>query len=463
MVRDRLQTFAVAVLGLALCVILAAGSGNVSATGAKKGSGVFELGLPTPFRSPKFGPERRLGQQNRTPSTPFLRHSPDGRLYAIWVEDDRRPDATMRRVGSYANPLAIRLALLAWSADGGKSWSEPRQVNDSVERVQEGESGPRIAFGADNRVYVVWSITGETGSILRGNVRFAMEDGKGGFTPARTLSEVKGAARFPIVEVAPNGNLLVAWVDRRIDNPKPRQLYLMRLGPDGKALTKNYQVGEGMCDCCRIGMAIGDGGRAVYLVSREVSPEQIRDHALRKSTDGGATFGPPVEISDDGWKVPFCPDSGPTIGRDDRGYLHVTWFTLGRSAKRDGGVYYAVSKDGGRSFAPRRSVQRSPGWLLHTALAVGKDGTVYFAWDNLDSSGKWSRIFVRALAPDGKGWGPIQQISRAKRNATRPALAVSEKDLHVAWTESYGELTDGEPSFGEEPLRVVLRSARLVE
>ncbi|MCZ6625023.1 MAG: hypothetical protein O7B35_12455, partial [Deltaproteobacteria bacterium] len=82
--RPPADTLAAAGLGLALCVILAACSGNVSATG-----------LATTSTNLKFGPERRLGQQNRNPSTPFLRHSPDGRLYAIWVEDDRRPEATM--------------------------------------------------------------------------------------------------------------------------------------------------------------------------------------------------------------------------------------------------------------------------------------------------------------------------------------------------------------------------------
>ncbi len=438
--RDRATTLAPAILALTLCAIAGSCVTSFAAPGRAH-----------PGATLKFGADQRLGRTENNPSTPFLRYSPDGRLYAIWTEEDPNPAARIARVVSYEGPSTVRATLLAWSADGGKIWSQPKRVNDSVEKVQDGESGPRIAFGADKKVYAVWSITGETGIILQGNVRFAIEDGKGGFTPARTLNEVKGAARFPVVEAAPDGNLLIAWVDRRIDNPKPRQLYLMRLDPDGKALTKNYQVGEGMCECCRIGMALGDGGRTVYVASRQVSPEKIRNHALRKSTDGGATFGPPVEISDDGWKMPVCPDSGPTIGLDDRGHVHVTWFTLGRSPEKEGGVYYAVSKDGGRSFSSRQLVQGNPGALLHTTLAVGKNGTVYFAWDNLDSSSK-SQIFIRALGPDGRSWSPVQQVSQARKNATRPALAVSEKDLHVAWTEAIGEAS-----------WVVLRSALLVE
>jgi hypothetical protein len=276
-----------------------------------------------------------------------------------------------------------------------------------------------------------------------------MEDGHGGFTAARTLNDVPDTARFPTIETAPDGTLLVAWIDRRVDNPTPRQLYMMRLGKQGQVVATSYKAAEGLCECCRLGVAFADGGQTVYLVDRELRADNTRNHALRKSTDGGRTFGAPVEIFDDGWKVEECPHSGPTIGQDGRGHLHITWFTLGRSPE-DAGVYYTVSTDGGRSFAPRRLVHRLTGpAILHTTLAVTPDGTVWFAWDNLDGANK-SQVFVRPLAPDGQTWGVVQQLSAAKQNAVRPALAVSASGVAVAWTE-----LDGEASW------VVLKTAPL--
>jgi hypothetical protein len=427
-----------------ICLIVAGCSSELTAPDATVTSGSLRL-----------GPEQRLGEIDKNPSTPFLRYRSDGRLYAIWTEDDGSPEAkTTTPVGHRHGtgkmaPSPMREALLAWSADGGKTWSKPRRVNDAVEAVQGEENGPQVAFGPDNRAYAVWSIPGAKGDKTRANIRFAMEDGKSGFTPARTLNEVNDTARFPIIEAAPDGNLFVGWIDRRIDNPLPRQLYMTRLSPSGEQLTKNYKAGEGLCECCRLGISFADGGSTVYLVDRQVNSKQIRNHVLRKSLDGGITFGTPVEISDDGWQVPSCPHSGPSVGQDGRGYLHVTWFTLGREVK-DAGVYYSVSKDGGRSFAPRRLVHaNSAPEILHTTLAVGEDGRVYFGWDNLDASNK-AQIFVRSLAPDGATWGPVQQISRARQNAARPALALAQDRLHVAWTE-----TDGEKSW------VVLRTAAL--
>jgi hypothetical protein len=278
-----------------------------------------------------------------------------------------------------------------------------------------------------------------------------MEDGKGGFTAARTLNEVQDAARFPIIEAAPDGNLLAAWIDRRIDNPNPRQLYLMRVSPEGKPLTKNYQVGTGLCECCKLGIVFAEHGKTVYIADREVDGDKVRNHVLRKSTDGAATFGPPVEISNDGWQVPSCPHSGPSLGGDSRGQLHVSWFTLGRS-EREAGIYYSVSKDAGKSFAPRQLVQANTApEILYTALAVGNDDSVYVAWSNLDGEGKM-QIFIRTLAADLRTWSPIQQISHAKGNAGRPVLALGKTQLYVAWTE-----TDGEAS------RIVLRSAKVGE
>jgi hypothetical protein len=427
---------------LAFCMILAACSADLSLPDTNRASGPLI-----------FEPEQRLGDNEKNPSTPFLRYSPDGTLFAVWTEDHDTPwpqgsqPAKHQHGSGDRAPSPMRNALLAWSADGGKTWSSPARVNNVIEAVQGEENGPKVAFSADKRAYVVWSIPGIKGDKTRANIRFAMDDGKGGFTAARTLNEVQDTARFPIIEAAPDGNLLVAWIDRRIDGPKPRQLYLMRLKTDGQALTKNYQVGEGLCECCKLGIAFADGGKTVYMVDREVDGNKIRNHVLRKSTDGATSFGAPVEISDDGWQVPSCPHSGPSIGRDSRGQLHVSWFTLGRS-EQEAGIYYSVSKDDGKSFAPRQLVQANTApETLYATLAVGDDDRVYLAWSNLDGSNK-TQIFMRTLAADGRTWSPIQQISHAKGNAGRPVLALVKNQLQVAWSE-----TDGEDS------RVVLRSA----
>ena len=401
----------------------------------------------------KFTSEIALGRSEANPATPFLRHSPDGRLFAVWTEDHDtpwpagKPHPSHGAMGSDRAPSPMRNALIASSSDDGKTWTSPKRINSNVEAVQGEENGPKMAFDRSGKLFIVWSIPGVKGDKTRANIRFAMDDGKGGFTPARTLNEVQDAGRFPIIETMPDGNLLIAWIDRRIDGPKPRQLYLMKLDTRGQALTRNYQVGEGLCECCKLSITFADGGKTVYMVDRQVDADKIRNHVMRKSIDGGASFGTPVEISNDGWQIPSCPHSGPSLGRDSRGQLHVSWFTQGRS-EAEAGIYYSVSKDGGMTFAPRTMIEANAApETLYNNLIVGDDDRVYFAWSNLDTNNR-AQIYLRVLAADGRTWSPIQQLSNANANASRPVLALKKNLLHVAWTE-----TDDEDS------RVVLRSA----
>jgi hypothetical protein len=233
-------------LGLGLGILMTVGTLGPS-TG---------LGQPAP--SLTFGAAQRLGQLDKNASTPFLRYRSDGRLFAVWTEDDRTPEALARPPAPKHSPehawmysTTMRELLVASSPDGGSTWTSPRRVNSAVESIQGEENTPRVAFGADNRAYVIWSIPGDKGNKARANVRFAMEDGQGGFTPSRTLNDVADTARFPTLEPASDGTLLVAWIDRRLDSPAPRQLYLMRLEPAGPAAATPYKVGAGLCECCR--------------------------------------------------------------------------------------------------------------------------------------------------------------------------------------------------------------------
>jgi hypothetical protein len=86
---------------------------------------------------------------------------------------------------------------------------------------------------------------------------------------------------------------------------------------------------------------------------------------------------------------------------------------------------------------------------LYNHLIVGTDDTVYLAWTNLDANQR-AQVYLRSLAPDGRTWGPIQQLSNARGDASRPTLALQKTHLHVAWTETEGEAS-----------RAVMRSARI--
>ena len=108
----------------------------------------------------RFGPEVSLGTSAANPATPSLRFAPDGRLFAIWTEDEtgqvtKSSNTSENHHSGKMAPSPLRAALLAVSSDNGKSWSAAKRVNTTKEAIQGEENGPKVAFTSDNRAYVV--------------------------------------------------------------------------------------------------------------------------------------------------------------------------------------------------------------------------------------------------------------------------------------------------------------------
>lgn len=391
-----------------------------------------------------FGPELRPGRSEASPAWPFLRQGPDGRLYLVWTEKDQGAPSTSTegQAGhSHGSESSVRAAFMASSGDGGRTWSEPVRVNDQVENVQGDENEAKITFGPKGQIYSAWSIPDEKGNKMKANIRFAMLDANGKFQPARSLNEVPNAARFPALQTAPDGTIFIAWIDRRVESPAPRQIYMTRISPAGEVLTKNYQIADDSCECCRITLAFADGGKTVYMAYRQKPVNNIRNIVIRKSTDGGATFGEPVVVSDDGWQIAGCPHSGAVMATDSKGGVHVIWYTAGRKPE-EAGIYYSVSRDGGRTFAPRRLVEAGNGTgVLRPYLAAGAQGDVYMAWMNYPAGKDQTQIFFRHLAADGATMSPVQQLSQTDGNAVWPNMTISKENIYVSWTETRGDST----------------------
>jgi hypothetical protein len=137
-------------------------------------------------------------------------------------------------------------------------------------------------------------------------------------------------------------------------------------------------------------------------------PGSYRHIAVASSTDGGTKFSAPVIVSDDRWKLQGCPVSGPSLSVDSAsGSLRIVWFAAGEEGVP--GLYFAESKDKGRSFSPRQllsqeTVRGTP------ALAFGNNHLIAL-WQNSDvvetkmreigSSGTALSVAVNAELPAG--------------------------------------------------------------
>ena len=96
---------------------------------------------------------------------------------------------------------------------------------------------------------------------------------------------------------------------------------------------------------------VATAGEHVYAAWRHIYPGSLRDIAVARSTDNGATFGAPIRVSEDGWKIDACPDDGPAMVADGHGGIHIVWPTLVAGDTPRKGIFYSTLS--GDAFTPR--------------------------------------------------------------------------------------------------------------
>jgi hypothetical protein len=170
-----------------------------------------------------------------------------------------------------------------------------------------------------------------------------------------------------------------------------------------------------------------DAQGVVYVVFRNVYPENLRDMSIARSHDRGQTFSGPIRIHEDGWVIDGCPHNGPAIDTDADGNVHLTWYT----GKEEGyGVYYAVSSDRGDSFTTpmhlNNGMEASP--VRATLIAQNKTAAILACEA---TTGTGSQIYL--LTSDRGRPGQFQRDSLS--TGVYPVMAKQNSLIAIAWLD----------------------------
>lgn len=214
---------------------------------------------------------------------PSVRPAGDA-LVAHWLE----------RQGAGVYDYGVRMA---WSLDGGRSWSEP------------------------------WTPHGDDTPTEHG---------------------------FVAVFGGGDGGTWAAWLDGRamVDVGGPMALRARRLPLGGPAGPEEV-VDARTCECCQTGGVVVGG--VPLLVFRNRTEGEVRDVHVSRRLASGWTESVPVHR--DGWVFPGCPVNGPAVAALGR-TVAVAWFA---APAGDARVNVAFSQDGGETFgAPTRVDAGSP-------------------------------------------------------------------------------------------------------
>ena len=116
---------------------------------------------------------------------------------------------------------------------------------------------------------------------------------------------------------------------------------------------------------------------------------------------------------------------------DSAGTVHIAWWT---GKQGSAGAFYARSTDKGATFGEPVALGASEfSAPAHVQLALGANQTVVAVWD--DGTVKTPRVVMRVSRDNGASFAPATLVSTEGRAATFPVLALSGKDLTIAWSE----------------------------
>ena len=289
---------------------------------------------------------------------------------------------------------------------------------------------PGLAVSPGGEIYVTWSSRRPkpVGGLFASDLQLSrsLDGGKTFEAPLRVTEDTPTSHSFEGVAVAPDGTVLVAWIETRAEG-RPNT-YLARVTDKGQRVETIVKVDDGeTCVCCRVSLAAS--ADVVTVLWRKVFPGDVRDMVLANSRDGGRTAGAATKVHADGWKITACPHRGGSVAIDGRGRVHTVWYTEG--ASNQPAVLYATAADGQRFTKPQRVHVSTTSIPDHARLAVNARGQAVIVWE--DSTAVRRRVLTREATPEGLG--PIRQLSQAVKAYAPDVTLAPDGGALVAWNE----------------------------
>lgn len=270
--------------------------------------------------------------------------------------------------------------LFARSGDGGRTFSPPLNLSDSVagdgkariDRDTWHNGSLDLAAGPHGRVYAAW--TEYEGALWLAR----SSDGGRIFEPRMRIGgDDAQPARAPSLALGPQGTVYLAWT---VGEDPQANLRLVRSLDEGDTFGEPRIVapGSGYAEAPKLASS-ADG--TLHLAYGESASGPFGPYHVRytRSRDGARSFEAPRRISGEGAGF-------PALGLDGAGNPSVIWELFRDHRIRSRGLGYAISHDAGASFTAPHAVPESAGppncWngshqgYLMDKLAVSRDGEV---------------------------------------------------------------------------------------
>jgi hypothetical protein len=338
------------------------------------------------------------------------------RLYLTWVATFDAPQ-----------PPALDFAVL----EAGK-WSEPRTVFADDRIVANWADFPSLLELDDGTRVAHWLLQsapeGEAYDVVT-----ARSAGGAAWSDQATPHRDATHTEHGFVSLVPlaASRFGVAWLDGRgfankEEGDPSAQTCLMWTASTATGFATETILDERVCDCCQT--AAVATSRGVLVAYRDRSADEVRDIALVRRDASG--WSKPYALAADGWKIAGCPVNGPALDAvGDR--VVAAWFTMHADRAV---VRVAFSSDGGATFGAPVNVDDGQA-IGRVDVALLPNGDALVVWMETTNRGEAS---IRARHVGERHMDASFQVaaSSAERASGFPRVARFEKTLYFAWTET---------------------------
>jgi hypothetical protein len=205
---------------------------------------------------------------------------------------------------------------LAYSTDGGNTFSENKRVNDGVGVVTQSE--PAIAVDNSGTIYLAWTDNREGDD----DIYFAYSnDGGNTFSINKKVTDdgTDAAQSKPSIAVDNTGSIYVAWQDEREGG---FDIYFASSIDDGNTFSENVNVNDNPGDGLQFDPVItADSSGNIYIAWRDYR-DGNNDIYFTESIDSGNSFSTNIKVNDD---LVDASQLDPSIAVDAEGMIYIAW------------------------------------------------------------------------------------------------------------------------------------------
>lgn len=298
-----------------------------------------------------------------------------GTIYVVW--DLAAPDAPGNQV------------YFTRSADGGQSFTQPKNISNSPSNTAYSSA---VAGGAAGQVCAVWEDEYDPQQYLQIFISCSTDSG-GIFSPPLQVSFHSSEwvwSYFPEVAMGPAGVIYVAWSQV---GSAGSDIFFSRSIDGGQSFSMPMNLSE------RVGYSAGvrlevDPAGTLYVVWTDDAPGAW-EVMFRRSEDGGLTFSRRKRLSGSDGAASTIPE----IATGSAGRIFVTWSEYGPKES----ILLTRSRDGGRRFHRPVKVPLTSDALNAVSYGMAADaaGNVYVVYPGgLPDPAWWYGIyFTRTVDP----------------------------------------------------------------